>query len=92
MRIPILHEYLIPTETRRILKLRPTPVLSVHGVLAAIKAAEFVIEDSGEGEDDSSSGAGHEFLAQDGGEGLLWSQCCGTVTIFVTVPFTTFDE
>jgi hypothetical protein len=70
MRIPILHEDFIPTETRRIKKQRPTPVLSVHGVLAAIKAAQFIIEDAGEGVEDSS-GAGHELLTQDGGEGLL---------------------
>jgi len=81
MRIQILHEDFIPTETRRILKLRPTPVLSVHCVLAPVKAAQFVIEDAGEGEE-NSSGAGHKLLAKDGGEGLLWSQCCGTVTIF----------
>jgi hypothetical protein len=53
---------IILTETRRILKLRPTPVLSVHGVLASIKAAQFVIEDAGKGEDDSS-GPGHQLLA-----------------------------
>jgi hypothetical protein len=84
MQIPILHEDF--TETKRILKQRPTPVLSVHGVLAAIEAAQFVIEDAGEGEEDRC-GAGHELLAQDGGEGLLWSRCCGTVTTILRFRF-----